>query len=104
LPGHKGANLVGNSLQAIGEVAQVRQCLQQQRHAAVLDLATAGQDPLEVGWRQQEVLNLLVMAVGPLKVGVGTAHGGSPRTVLVDVTLSPNGQNRQYSGRIAGAK
>ena len=88
LPGHEGAHFSGNLIQAVGDVAEVRQGLQQQRHAAAVGLATAGQDQLQVGWRQQKVLNQLLVAVGRLELGVGAAHGGSPRLGWVAMTIS----------------
>jgi hypothetical protein len=94
LPGHEGAHFSGNLLQAVGNIAEVRQRLQQQRHAAAVGLATAGQDQLQVGWREQEVLNQFLVAVGQLELGVGAAHGGSPRLRWVAVTISRNGENR----------
>jgi hypothetical protein len=79
LPGSKGAYFSGNLPQAIGNIAEVCQRLQQQHHAAAVGLATADQDQLQVGWRQQEVLHQLVMTVGRLEVGVSAAQGDSPR-------------------------
>ena len=48
------------------------------RHPAAVGFSPAAQAELEVGWRQQEVLNEFLVDVGRAEVRVGS-HGGAPR-------------------------
>ena len=78
LPGDERADVMGNIVEAVRYVAQVRQGLQQQRHATTIGLSTAGQDELQIGRRQEEVLDQFLVGIRRFEVGIGTAHERPP--------------------------
>ena len=79
LPCDERANLAGNAVQTVRDVAEVSQRLQQQRHATAVGFSAAGQyHQLQVGWRQQEVLDQFLVRISGLELGIGSAHGDLP--------------------------
>jgi len=75
-------------IEALGYVPEMRERLEEQRHAAAVRIAAAFQDPLQLAGCQQEMFNQLFARVRRLERWIVLAQASPPR-------ISDNWQNRQ---------